>query len=155
MRLEAKKIIGSSLIKDQAVDILQGLGFKLIDKTDDRLLFDIPSWRGDIEREVDLIEEIARVNGTIKFHTSSKNGAWQYKRNPIIKFIDDWKFETASAGFSETVSFPFISEKDLENFNITSGHPLSQTVTLANPLVEERNLLRTSMIFFSCKKSSA
>ena len=69
------------------------------------------------------------------------------KENPIIKFIDDWKFETASAGFSETVSFPFISEKDLENFNITSGHPLSQTVTLANPLVEERNLLRTSMIF--------
>ena len=59
-----KKIIGTSLItKDQAASILEGLGFKMVDKTDDRLFFDIPSWRGDIEREIDLIEEIARVNG--------------------------------------------------------------------------------------------
>ena len=59
-----KKIIGTSLIsKDQAASILEGLGFKLLDKTDDRLLLEVPSWRGDIEREVDLIEEIARVNG--------------------------------------------------------------------------------------------
>ena len=158
LRLErAKKIIGSSLItKDQAVDILQGLGFKLIDKTDDRLLFDIPSWRGDIEREVDLIEEIARVNGYDKIpYSLPRMELGNTKENPIIKFIDDWKFETASAGFSETVSFPFISEKDLENFNITSGHPLSQTVTLANPLVEERNFTKNFYDFFSCKKSSA
>ena len=58
--------------------------------------------------------------------------------NPIIKFIDDWKLETASAGFSETISFPFISEKDLDNFNVAAESPLRKAVVLANPLVEEK-----------------
>ncbi len=144
-----KKIIGTSLItKDQAGSILEGLGFKMVDKTDDRLLFEVPSWRGDIEREIDLIEEIARVNGYDKIpYTLPRMELGNTKENPIIKFIDDWKFETASAGFSETISFPFISQKDLENFNVPKEHPLYRTVTLANPLVEDRNLLRTSMVF--------
>src|SRR5690606_32768305 len=54
-----RQILGlASLDQKRAIETLEALQIKLIDRADERLLFEIPSWRADISREIDLIEEV-------------------------------------------------------------------------------------------------
>lgn len=145
-----------SLTLEEASKYLQSLGFNVLDKTPEgRMLVEVPSWRLDIERETDLIEEIVRLHGYDKIPLSMPQMeiAPLYE-NPLIQFSDNCKTNMAHLGLSETISFPFISPADLEQFNISESHPCSQTVRLENPLVEEQSLLRTSLIFSLVKAVS-
>src|SRR6202167_160610 len=69
---EVHRILGDSLDTNQVVRILQRLGFEVLPEPDRDPEFTvrIPSWRLDIEREIDLIEEIARLHGYDKFENT-------------------------------------------------------------------------------------
>ena len=61
---EAKAFLASPhLTTEQIKKMFEGLQIRLADQTQDRLVFEIPTWRVDIERECDLIEEIGRLQG--------------------------------------------------------------------------------------------
>lgn len=57
------KILGNDVPRDQALRALESLGMRIVESNDDRVVVRPPSWRGDLEREIDLIEEIARIHG--------------------------------------------------------------------------------------------
>ena len=150
LRLErVRQITGLSIIsQNECIGYLEGLGFTLLDKTADRMLFEVPSWRLDIHSEIDLIEEIARLHGYDKIpYTLPMMEIGTLKEPAHIRFTDEVKLWMASQGFNETISFPFISEADLEDLGVDAKHPLSSTVELTNPLVEESRHLRTSLCF--------
>jgi phenylalanyl-tRNA synthetase beta chain len=58
-----KKVLGYEIDPAKQLAILKSLGMKIIKNTDEDVTVNVPSFRPDIEREVDLIEEIARING--------------------------------------------------------------------------------------------
>ncbi|SMF78800.1 phenylalanine--tRNA ligase subunit beta [Pseudobacteriovorax antillogorgiicola] len=137
-----------TISQETCIKHLQSLGFAFLDKTDDRMLFEVPTWRLDIERETDLIEEVVRLEGYDKVpYTLPQMEIGTLPENPLIEFTDQCKFAMAEQGFSEIISFPFISTDDLKRFNVPEKHPFHQTVALANPLVEEQSFLRTSHCF--------
>ncbi len=144
-----RKLTGiRSITQSECIDYLQGLGFKFLDKTEERALFEVPSWRLDIERETDLIEEVARLHGYNKIpNTLPMMEIRTLPERPLISFLDECKYTIATQGYSEVISFPFISNFDLERFNIKNTHPFSAAVELLNPLVEEQRQLRTSVVF--------
>jgi phenylalanyl-tRNA synthetase beta chain len=143
-----KQITALPLInRDTVVGILESLGCKLIDHKDERLLFNAPSWRHDIEREIDLIEEFARVYGFDKIPLKlPKMEISHLPEHPLIDFLDQNKITLANCGLSEVITFPFMHGGDLENMGIKDNHALAAAVRLANPLVEQQGLLRTTMI---------
>ncbi|MCK7516935.1 MAG: phenylalanine--tRNA ligase beta subunit-related protein [Ignavibacteriales bacterium] len=66
------KILGYEIDHNKIKTILSRLGMGLKVLTDDKLLVSVPTFRPDIEREIDLIEEIARINGYDNIPTVSK-----------------------------------------------------------------------------------
>ncbi len=118
----------------------------------------IPSWRLDVEREIDLLEELARIYGYNKFPNTlpAFTGA-------VVELPDEAKNarvrETMLAlGYDETISITFISEQDARAFGSSPtlsptegermGHPAPapEPLALANPLSEEAGYMRTSLL---------
>jgi len=138
---EVQRILGSRLTGEHVFHILKKLGFTLIPEGGEEAEFraEIPSWRLDVEREIDLIEEIARLHGYDKFENNlpAYSGAVVELPNAIM---DKALRERARAlGYNEAVSLTFISNADAERF---SSAPVLE---LENPLSEEARVMRTSI----------
>lgn len=138
-RAEVTRILGEQLGDGEIINIISRLGFALT-LEDYGWSVQVPSWRLDIEREIDLIEELARLHGYDKF----ENRLPSYIGS-VIELPDaakDAKLRTSllALGYDETISLTFISRQDSAKFSPAAA------VELANPLSEEASVMRTSMI---------
>jgi len=119
----------------------EGWEVKSPDQQDSTFQVQLPSWRLDLEREIDLIEEVARVYGYNRFANTLPTPL------PITAHANAAK-EAAirtrllALGYSESVSSTFASEADAQLF----ARKEQRTVPLENPLSEEASLLRPSLI---------
>ena len=113
-------------------------------------LAQIPTWRLDVEREIDLLEELARIYGYNKFPNTLPAFV-----GAVIELPDEPKNakvrETMLAlGYDESISITFISESEARTFGChlskddLSGAP--EPLALANPLSEEAGYMRTSLL---------
>jgi phenylalanyl-tRNA synthetase beta chain len=139
---EVQRILGGHLTGGHIFGILKRLGFHLIPEgqADAEFQVQIPSWRLDVEREIDVIEEIARLHGYDKFENTlpAYSGAVAELQNAAM---DARLRETALAlGYNEAVSLTFISHEDAERFSLGA-----QVLELENPLSEEASVMRTSL----------
>jgi phenylalanyl-tRNA synthetase beta chain len=139
---EVRRILGDQISTDEMLGILHRLGFDTtIERTDNsEFTVRIPSWRLDVEREIDLIEELARLFGYDKFPNTLPAFA-----GSVIELPDaakDAKLRTSllALGYNEAVSLTFISKEDAQKFS-----PISP-LELANPLSEEASAMRTSLV---------
>lgn len=144
----ARRLLGlSKLTRDESVEALVALGFELLDEQGDRLVFEVPFHRHDIEREVDLVEEIGRIVGFDRVPYALPVMSIQpTPEDPFIDFLETVRAALAQAGLRETVSFPFLAEAELAKLGVEAGHPLFPTLTLANPLSEQQRLLQTTLV---------
>ncbi len=99
-----------------------------------------PSWRADVTREVDLIEEIARHYGLDKFpprlHPSKQPAA----RLPHTDAEDRLRERLIGLGYREIVSIPLVDDAEDQLFRTSGVTP----VRLANPLAQDASLLRST-----------
>ncbi len=120
---------------------LTALGCKLEPQADDRFAVTLPSWRLDLEREIDLIEEIARVYGYNRFaNTLPAPGI--VLAHPLAAKEAAVRVRLLALGYSEAISSTFASQADGEFF----GEAEKGTVAMENPLSEEATLLRPSLV---------
>jgi phenylalanyl-tRNA synthetase beta chain len=151
---EVHRILGKTIdeegITGVAVEsVLAGLGCKLASERVSELtygnaawLVTLPSWRLDLDREIDLIEEVARVYGYNRFaNTLPAFGEgvhalpWAQKESAVRSTL-------LSAGFHEAISSTFCSAVEAA---LTAPQP-GQTVAIGNPLNEEAGVLRPSLV---------
>ncbi len=145
-RLQTLTGIKSLNAKD-AARILSNLGCPILSQSESVVRVSAPSWRHDMEREADLIEEVVRIHGYENIPLTLPHmeiGA--LPEHPLIDFIDQNKAILAQIGLHETISFPFMGVQDIERLGITAEHPLHATVNLVNPLVEYHRFMRSTMI---------
>lgn len=139
---EVQRILGEKLETTEILRILRRLGFELIPEHEEEIEFtvQVPSWRLDMEREIDVIEEIARLHGYDKFANTLPAYVGAVVELPDAE--KDKKLRTAllALGYDEAISLTFISHQDAEQF---SSVPV---IELANPLSEEASVMRTSMV---------
>jgi phenylalanyl-tRNA synthetase beta chain len=100
----------------------------------------VPSWRLDIEREIDVIEEIARLHGYDKFPNTLPAYVGAVVEQPDAPKDNKLRTSLLALGYDEAISLTFISHQDAEQF---SNVPV---IELANPLSEEASVMRTSMV---------
>ena len=139
---EVHRILGKPLDTNQIFRILKRLGFDLMPEPGEEQVFSvrIPSWRLDVEREIDLIEEIARLHGYDKFPNRLPAYAGSVVELPDAKKDSRLRSSLLGLGYDEAVSLTFISHEDAEQF---SSVPV---IELANPLSAEASVMRTSMV---------
>jgi phenylalanyl-tRNA synthetase beta chain len=103
-------------------------------------MVDLPTWRLDVEREIDLIEEIARIYGYNKFTNTLPSFSGGVVELPNAEQESKIRSGLLALGYNEAISPTFISVDEAKaHFN---GTP----VTLANPLSEEQSAMRTSLV---------
>jgi len=139
---EVRRILGKELDTNEIVRILKRLGFDLIPEPGAEAEFtaQIPSWRLDVEREIDLIEEIARIHGYDKFANTLPAYAGSVTDPPHARKDKKLRNALLGLGYNEAVSLTFISREDAQKFSRATA------IELANPLSEEASVMRTSLV---------
>jgi phenylalanyl-tRNA synthetase beta chain len=139
---EVHRILGEKLETNEIFRILQQLGFELMPERggDPDFTVHIPSWRLDVEREIDLVEEIARLHGYDKFANTLPAYAGAVVEVPDAEKDHKLRTSLLALGYDEAVSLTFISHEDAETF---SSAPV---VELANPQSEEASVMRSSLV---------
>ncbi|HTV10276.1 MAG TPA: phenylalanine--tRNA ligase subunit beta [Acidimicrobiales bacterium] len=139
----ANLVLGTALGAEQCERLLQPLGFRTVKKTGSYLEFGAPSWRPDCSREVDLIEEIARMYGYERLPralppraiSSSRLSPYQARRRRLREAL-------CAAGLDEAWTTTFLSAGDL----VQAGLAAKGVLELENPLDQSQSLLRTSLL---------
>jgi phenylalanyl-tRNA synthetase beta chain len=139
---EVRRILGEKLEAAEILRILRRLGFELIPEPgeDPEFTVQVPSWRLDVEREIDVIEEIARLHGYDKFTNTLPAYVGAVVELPDAEKEKKLRTSLLALGYDEAISLTFISHQDAEQF---SSVPV---IELANPLSEEASVMRTSMV---------
>jgi len=139
---EVYRILGEKLETTEMLRILRRLGFELIPEHEEEIEFtvQVPSWRLDVEREIDVIEEIARLHGYDKFANTLPAYVGAVVELPDAEKEKKLRTSLLALGYDEAISLTFISHEDAEQF---SSVPV---IELANPLSEEASVMRTSMV---------
>ena len=135
-------VLGTNIPKDKIVSIFKSLKLKVKDGTP--LNVEIPTFRPDLKREIDLIEEVIRLYG---FDVIEPSMSTVIPLNEItnkkIKFHEDLRDYLAGIGFNEVINTSMVSLKHIEilknNLNIDA-------VKIKNPLSPETEYIRTSLI---------
>lgn len=141
------ELIGMELDYQKISELLEAIELPCKEKDNDTLLVGIPSFRVDIEREADLVEEIARLIGYDNIPTALPCVDLSYpeqdkdrlKRSKSVQLL-------ASIGFSEAINYSFCSEKHLQMMMLDSNDTRCQLVRLLNPLSEEQSVMRTMLL---------
>jgi len=150
---EVRRILGGSLDQEQIYRLLKRLGFTLIpegqsDAQDEaQFRVHIPSWRLDVEREIDVIEEIARLHGYDKFENTLPAYSGAVVELPQAAMDATFRARALALGYNEALSLTFISHADAERFSsVVAGFSASAKVLeLENPLSDEASVMRTSL----------
>ncbi len=137
---EVQRILGEKLPAHEISRILTRLGFVLTTGTEDRYLVHIPSWRLDVEREIDIIEEIARLHGYDKFANTLPAYSGEVRDLPDAHKDARLRSSLLALGYDESISLTFISRDDARRFSKAAE------LDLANPLSDEASVMRTSLV---------
>ena len=148
-----KRLTGLEVGRDESRRILLSLGFaeKSTDSSDAAMTFVAPTWRVDIEREEDLVEEVARHTGYEKITTElpASNIAGEYQ--PSERRRRALRRALVANGFNEAISFSFIDAAHDDRFeclpNFVQGDEGEERfVTLTNPIIEGATRMRPTLL---------
>lgn len=137
-----KEFVGIDVAKGKIVEILNNLGFATSDEGD-KIKAVSPTWRGDIEGEHDLIEEVVRMIGLneIPAETLPHDKFPKQVLSPAQQRLVTVKHELASRGMYETVTWSFTDSTLAEKFRKSDD-----AVLLYNPIAADLNEMRPSLL---------
>lgn len=138
---EVRRLTGLELTEAEIQTYLTDIGCTL-----DGVLVTPPSWRSDLVGPAHLVEEVARLAGydaidSILPAAPAGRGLTvdQRRRRDIMRTL-------VEAGWTEVLSYPFVSQSTFDNQGIAADDPRRIALRLANPLQDEAPLLRTSIL---------
>lgn len=143
-RVEA--LLGFAIAGSEIEAILTRLGFT-VSHEDGALHVGVPSFRADVFREVDVIEEVARVFGldaippTLPSDVRVMGGL-----SPAQKAERRIAHALADDGLSEVITYTFIAPEFADRLRLAVDDPRRRTVTLANPISVDQSVMRTLML---------
>ncbi|MGD0385543.1 MAG: phenylalanine--tRNA ligase subunit beta [Solirubrobacteraceae bacterium] len=144
-RVEA--LLGAEIPAARCAAILTSLGFG-VEEEDAGPLVHVPHFRrGDVTREVDLIEEVARIDGLERLPATlpPRRGA-AGRLNHAQKLRRRAEDALAARGLSEIVGWSFTEPRLLERLRIGPGDPIGQVVAIENPLSENWSIMRPTLL---------
>jgi phenylalanyl-tRNA synthetase beta chain len=139
------KLIGDVIPKESIKNIIASLEIKINSENDAGLGLTIPAFRVDVQREVDVIEEILRVYGYNNVQFSHKlNTSISFDNFDAIKVEDVVSNQLISQGFNEIMSNSLTKESYISlSENLKKDH----NVTMLNPLSSDLGVMRQSLLF--------
>ena len=142
-------MMGADVPREFIVDILERLGCTVGDTDDaDVLAVAAPTFRPDLEREIDLYEEVLRLWGMDKIEATLPGGRGRFGvRTDEERALDVVNDTMRACGLNETVTYSFADPRELENLRMDAAAlGLGEPVELINPMSAEQSVMRQSII---------
>ncbi len=140
------RLIGKEIEKDIIVKILEDLDIEVLATSHEGLKLLIPTFKVDVKREVDIIEEILRVYGYNNINIPEKvNSSVSLRQKPDLEHIQNIVSDYLVAqGFAEIMNNSLTKSAYIEKSAVFNQE---QSVTLLNPLSTDLNILRQTLLF--------
>jgi phenylalanyl-tRNA synthetase beta chain len=140
-------LLGLQLDATEVRRCLESIELQVIKENDDTLLVTPPSFRIDLEREVDLIEEVARLQGYNEIPTTMPIVPMSFpEQQQGLELRKKLASMLVSQGFFEAINYSFVDESFFDRLQLASDDPIRNAVTLLNPLSEDQKIMRTMML---------
>ncbi len=136
-------LLGIDITAEKVMDIFGALGFKPEAKNDNLIVCTPPSWRHDLYREVDLIEEVARCYGYDNIPVEQKIHIEVAKPNLREKTAQKLCGYLTGCGFYESINVTFVDEKTA---NLFADQPAEAHMSVREEVLKSTNCLRQNLI---------
>ncbi|HZL79152.1 MAG TPA: phenylalanine--tRNA ligase subunit beta [Candidatus Limnocylindrales bacterium] len=137
---KVKELLGVSISHADQISFLTKLGLTLTEQSPGVCTFNIPTWRVDLKREVDLIEEVARLHGVNNIPSTPPRGALGMNAyDSVHDQIAEARRILSGLGLNEAQGQTLVS-------NAECRMPNTELVALANPLSSDMDVLRPSLL---------
>ncbi|HME91831.1 MAG TPA: phenylalanine--tRNA ligase subunit beta, partial [Myxococcaceae bacterium] len=135
------RLLGTPVESQESHRILEALGFKKTESpAPGAAIYEVPSYRVDIDREEDLIEEVARIRGYDSIPTAMPRGLEALSPEPLpLRVERRIRGAMTGAGFDEVINYSFVSPQQLAALEAPPGIPIR------NPLSVEQSVMRTTL----------
>lgn len=144
---KTNRFLGTDFTREEICKYLESIQLKVRTAEEDLLVVDPPSFRADLSREVDLMEEVARLAGYDRIPSASpmaRLAAAKPAQDQVIR--QQTKQLLAAHGFCEIISYSFISPQAVELLRLEEDDRRRRLLPLRNPLSEEQAVMRTSLV---------
>ncbi len=140
-------VLGTNLFPDEIADILRRCYFdvKVLDGT--TMEVTVPSFRLDIEFDVDLIEEVGRIYGYHNIEPQPIKLYAPYKENTVNKNANMLRNIMTGSGFFEILTYGFIHSDAMKILDINEKSPYYGDIKILNPLSNYFELMRPTMAY--------
>ncbi|MBW1982359.1 MAG: phenylalanine--tRNA ligase subunit beta [Deltaproteobacteria bacterium] len=144
---KTNRFLGLELSREEIIDLLTALQLQVDPRSDDLLQVQPPSFRPDLTREVDLMEEVARLAGYDRIPSSLPRATITASKPPASRlFRERAKEVLANVGFSEVISYSFISSTLVERLRFAPDDRRLRCLPIRNPLSEDQSVMRTTLV---------
>ncbi|TXD39254.1 phenylalanine--tRNA ligase subunit beta [Lujinxingia vulgaris] len=155
----ANQVLGTDIEPAQVLAYLKSVGVERVEEDDQGWRFRVPTYRPDLERGIDLVEEIARLHGFDKIEATLPRALMGHahqlqkdtERGTIVSRAErralNWVRDLLlSQGLREAVNYSFMGEGDLDRLRFDEDDSRRLAPRVANPLVQDQALMRTTLI---------
>jgi phenylalanyl-tRNA synthetase beta chain len=140
-------ILGTEISQQEVPAYLQRLGLEVAFGEKEAFWVTVPTFRVDLSREIDLIEEIARLHGFHRIPVTLPTGTvMAEKESPLLRAAPLARRLLVGMGLREVITYSFISPKMLQNLGIQPPDPRAKALRIQNPLSEDQAIMRTTLI---------
>lgn len=133
-----EKVLGYQVPEKEITKIMNGLQFNIVEENDEKLVVGVPTFRNDIEREIDLIEEVARIYGYEEIPAVEKIAVTLDEKVNESAFGNKAREISVGLGFNEIITNSLLNSELANIF----GKPIS----VMNPQTSEMTHLRPSLL---------
>lgn len=137
------RILGIDVSETEVRRILERLGNEITQQSDSAITVIPASWRQDLDREVDLIEEVARIHGYDKIPERAGVSLSASQQSDLDRVRNKIRMGMLGMGFDETLTRSIVSDVWSKAFQ---GWSLSEPLTTSMPMVKGEDRLRVSLI---------
>jgi phenylalanyl-tRNA synthetase beta chain len=140
-------LLGLKLSPDEVANLLKSIEFSVVASDDKTLQVEVPSFRIDIEREIDLIEEVARLVGYNEIPISQPLIRMDYpKRDDLRTLRQEIERNLTAQGFFEAINYSFVANHHLDLCRLPEDDHRRRVTRLLNPLSEEQSIMRSMLL---------
>jgi len=142
-----RELLGMDLSGEAIASCLSAIELQVTREGDDLLRVRPPGFRIDLEREIDLVEEVARLQGYNDIPTRVPCVPMSFPEQDEGRRMRRQAAEVLIAlGFNEAINYSFTAAENFDRLGLGADHPARRTVCLRNPLSEEQGIMRTMLL---------
>ena len=139
----AGRILGVSLRKERVKNIFGRLGITVVEESGEGLLVETPTFREDLQREIDLVEEVARIYGYENIPDEITKYVPQITRKEHPRrVLEKTRATLAALGLNEIMTYSLVNKEAVARFGTIVKHP----VELENPVSEEHKIMAPHLL---------